>query len=98
MISKRKAIVGALLIFVLTTVLNFTVGNFILSPLGLGYGVSEEESQQYQKLLALKDFLEKNYYKELDEEKLLEGAIKGMFDSIEDPYTQYMNVNEFGDL
>ncbi len=96
MISKRKAIIGALLIFVLTTALNFTVGGMITSS--LGFAIPRGEMSQYEKLLTLKEFLQKNYYKELDEEKLMEGAIKGMFDSIEDPYTQYMNDKEFGDL
>jgi len=98
MISKRKAIIGALLIFTLTTILNFTVGNFITSPLGFGYAIPKGEYKQYEKFLALKDYLQKNYYKELDEEQLIEGAIKGMFDSIGDPYTQYLNNKEFGDL
>lgn len=98
MISKRKAIIGALLIFIFTTVLNFTVGSYITSSLGLGYSISKSEKNQFEKLLTLKDYLEKNYYKELDEDKLIEGAIKGMFDSIGDPYTQYMDSKEFGDL
>jgi len=98
MISKRKAIIGALLIFILTTALNLTVGSFITSPLGFGYTISRGEYKQYEKLFALKDYLQKNYYKELDEEKLIEGAIKGMFNSIDDPYTQYMSNKEFGDL
>lgn len=98
MISKKKAIIGALLIFILTSVFNFTVGNFITSPLGFGYALSKNRNEQYEKFFALKDYLQKNYYKELNEEQLIEGAIKGMFDSIGDPYTQYMDVKEFGDL
>lgn len=98
MISKRKAIIGALLIFVLTTALNFTVGSMIASPFGFGYAMQKDSYKQYEKFLALKDYLKKSYYKELDEEKLIEGAIKGMFDSIGDPYTQYLDEKEFGDL
>ena len=93
MISKRKAIFGALLIFVITTVLNLTVGNFISSS--LGFALTKDEEATYEKFLALKDHLEKNYYKELDEDKLIEGAIKGMFESVGDPYTQYMDEKEF---
>lgn len=98
MISKKKAIIGALLIVILTSVFNFTVGNLITSPLGFGYALSKDKNEQYEKFFALKDYLQKNYYKEIDEEQLIEGAIKGMFDSIGDPYTQYMDVKEFGDL
>ncbi len=98
MISKRKAIIGAIIIVILTTTFNFTVGNIITSPLGFGYAMQKSEYRQYEKLLSLKNYLEKNYYKELDEEKLIEGAIKGMFESIGDPYTLYMDSKEYGDL
>lgn len=98
MISKRKAIIGGLIIFILTTALNLTIGNVLTSPFGFGYALTKKETGQYEKFLALKEYLNKNYYRELDEEKLMEGAIKGMFDSIDDPYTLYMDDKEFGDL
>lgn len=98
MISKRKAIVGALIIVILTTILNFTVAGIVTSPLGFGYATQKNVYKQYEKFLTLKDYLQKNYYKELDEEKLIEGAIKGMFDSIGDPYTLYMDAEEYRDL
>ncbi len=96
MISKRKAIIGALLIFILTTALNFAVGSFITLPFGFALGKNDDA--KYEKFLALKEHLEKNYYKELNEDQLIEGAIKGMFESIGDPYTQYMDEKEFSDL
>ena len=42
----------------------------------------------------LKDFLKKPYLP-LEEDKLMEGSIKGMFDSIGDPYTIYMTPSEY---
>ncbi len=98
MISKRKAVVGALIIIILTTAINFTVGGIIASPLGLRYSVPQSSYKQYEKFFSLKDYLLKNYYKDLDENELMEGAIKGMFDSIGDPYTSYMNIEEYKDL
>lgn len=98
MISKRKALVGALIIIMLTTIINFTVGNLVTSPLGFGYAIPRGDYKQYEKFLSLKNYLLKNYYKELEEDKLIEGAIKGMFDSIGDPYTLYMDAREYGDL
>ena len=98
MISKRKAIVGALIIIILTSVLNFTVGNLVTSPLGFGYAIPRGSYKQYEKFLSLKNYLLKNYYRELDEDQLIEGAIKGMFNSIGDPYTLYMDAKEYSDL
>ncbi|SCY48426.1 S41 family peptidase [Alkaliphilus peptidifermentans] len=105
MISKRSAIIGAIIIVLLTTALNVTVGNVIAIRLGQKVVVSEdtyeyynEMKNKYGKLFSLNDYLMKNYYQELDEEELIEGAIKGMFDSIGDPYTNYMSLKEFKEL
>lgn len=35
-----------------------------------------------------------NYYKEVDKEKIINGAIEGMMSSLEDPYSMYFNSNE----
>ncbi|SDL28682.1 S41 family peptidase [Natronincola ferrireducens] len=105
MISKRKAFLGAVVLVILTTLLNITVGNFIAIPLGqkmlipkATYEYYQGLGDEYHKLFTLKDFLAKNYYQELDEEKLVEAAIKGMFQGVEDPYTTYMTEKEFTEL
>ncbi len=98
MISKRKAVVGALIIIIFTTAISFTIGNFVSSPLGFGYAIPRGSYKQYEKFLSLKNYLMKNYYQELDEDKLIEGAIRGMFESIGDPYTIYMDADEYDDL
>jgi len=38
----------------------------------------------------IRDILEKNYYQSLDEKELTRGAIKGMLDCLDDPYTLYL--------
>ena len=96
MISKRKAVIWALIIIILTTIVNFTVGPLVTSSLGFGYAIPRGSYKQYEKLLSLK--LSVKLLKELDEDKLIEGAIKGMFDSIGDPYTLYMDAEEYSDL
>lgn len=37
------------------------------------------------------DLINEHYYKEVDSKELLEGAIKGMLDTLDDPYSSYMN-------
>ncbi len=105
MISKRKAIVGAIIIVLLTTVLTVTVGNIVALQLGQKVVITKETydyyksvNDQHGKLLMLKEYLSSNYYKDLEDEVLMEGAIRGMFESVEDPYTVYMNEKEFNDL
>jgi len=52
------------------------------------------EEDPFSKLKSTYSILEKNYYKEIDQETLVEGAIKGMVDSLDDPYSVYMDVEE----
>ncbi|MGG7097369.1 S41 family peptidase [Clostridium sardiniense] len=50
---------------------------------------------KYKELFQVRDALVKNYDGEINDEVALEGAIKGMVNSLGDPYTVYMNKNEF---
>lgn len=59
--------------------------------------VSQEEYekiQRYNRLDEVREMLMENYYQELDEETLVLGAIRGMTQSIEDPYTFYYTPDE----
>ena len=44
-----------------------------------------------------KKIIDKYYLGEVDENKLQEGAIKGYFDGLEDPYTEYISKDEMKD-
>lgn len=50
--------------------------------------------REFNKLYEAYDKLEKNYYKDVDQEKLVNGAINGMIDSLDDPYSDYMDKKE----
>ncbi len=49
---------------------------------------------QFQKLLDVYDELDKNYFKAVDEEKMVEGAMEGMMGALDDPYSTYMPKKE----
>lgn len=51
--------------------------------------------EQYKDLFSMREQLYKYYDGEIDEKKLVEGAIKGMTMALGDPYTYYMNKEEF---
>jgi carboxyl-terminal processing protease len=42
----------------------------------------------------VRDILKKDYYKSVDENKLIEGATYGLAESLEDPYTVYFNKDQ----
>ncbi len=54
------------------------------------------ERQEFTRLYDAFDELKNNYYVELDEEAVISGAINGMFDALDDPYTDFMNKEEAG--
>lgn len=46
----------------------------------------------------VKSYLMRSYYQEIDEDKLLEGAIRGMAEAVEDPYTVYYTPEQMQDF
>ena len=56
--------------------------------------VGVPERTEFKKLYDTYDELNKNYYKDLDQEKLVNGAINGMIESLDDPYSDYMSQDE----
>ena len=59
--------------------------------------VSQQEYQaieRYRRLDEVRGILESDYYKPLDEEALVLGAVRGMLSSVNDPYTFYYTPGE----
>lgn len=54
----------------------------------------ETNRSEFDKLYAAFDTLKNNYFEEVDQDKLISGAINGMVDSLEDPYSDYMDTSE----
>lgn len=96
--NKRKhtlTIVFGVIILLLTNVVSYVFGSVSMSfPTGIR-SVSGELNG-YRKLFVVKDILDKVYSgKEVENEVLIDNAIKGMVNSLGDPYTVYMNRKEF---
>jgi carboxyl-terminal processing protease len=52
------------------------------------------ERQEFNKLYEAFDTLKSGYYKEIDQKKVINGAINGMVESLDDPYSDYMSNEE----
>lgn len=52
------------------------------------------ENEDFSKLYDTYTMLEQKYYQDTSKEKLVDGAISGMVQSLEDPYSTYMNVED----
>ena len=94
--GKRLVIYSAVLIivtcvatFILTTALNAVMFNYRLET---GYDVAGTKIDSAIKLI------KKNYYLQPDDEKLIDGAISGLVNSLGDPYSTYMDKEEYKDF
>jgi len=57
-----------------------------------------EMAERYARLEEIRETLMAEYYTEIDDETLMTGAIRGMMDSLEDPYTFYYTPEEMQDM
>ena len=96
---RRLALIwGALMIAVISSTTTLLVSGRV----GRGEGESRrwvtqaeyDTIQRYSRLDEVRQTLLKDYYKELDEDALVLGAIRGMTGSVEDPYTFYYTPEE----
>ena len=104
--SKKSIILIAALIILLSSGA-LVFGNFIATKgiflVKTSENVKSTASQindveKYSALFTVRDTLIEKYDGEIDDNLLLEGAIKGMTNSLNDPYTVFMNDAEFEKL
>lgn len=57
---------------------------------------SVNEREEFDKLYSVFDTLKQDYFKDVKDSKLINGAINGMIESLDDPYSDYMNEEEAG--
>jgi carboxyl-terminal processing protease len=65
--------------------------------IGILYGLGELElvsPPEFRKLHKIYRTLDAHYVEPIDAQKLVEGAINGMLEALDDPYTAYMNKEE----
>lgn len=56
--------------------------------------VNSPERREFEKLYTAYDQIQNQYFEDVDRDVLVNGAINGMVDSLEDPYSDYMNEEE----
>lgn len=56
--------------------------------------VGTDTRTEFAKLYNVYDTLTENYYEDVDQDALIESSIRGMVEGLEDPYSEYMNIDE----
>lgn len=59
------------------------------------YDALNEDKETFGKVIELRKFILENYYQDFDEEEFIDGILKGLFMSLNDPYSVYMGKEEF---
>lgn len=100
--SKKRAITLMVVLILLTNIITFGVTNMItikykdrvVIPYN-EYELLSSSYRKYSKAMELEKYIDDNFLRETNTEDLVDGQIKGMFQSLEDPYSVYMTQNEF---
>lgn len=57
-----------------------------------------ENAQKYEKLMYLQQEIKNNFYQEVNEEDLFLGMNRGLFQGLDDPYSEYYTKEELDEL
>lgn len=97
--NKHFTLIGLIFLVVITSITTLILSGFSNMFLtGTIYGYTNDEMLFIKKLMASKKILSENFYGEISEEKIYDGAMSGMLNSLNDPYTSYLNTEENKDL
>ena len=103
--SKKKTIVLTVALVLVTNIITFAVSTILPTPLNQKVMISKTEYNElssfyndYGKIMTVEESIKKNFLQEVDESKLIDGQLKGMLQSLEDPYSIYMTKEEFDDF
>lgn len=97
MISKKKAIIYGIVLVMITALFTSTVQIAIGGKVVVSKEIYEGY-KKYDKMIGLERLVKEDFYQKPKDNKLVTGAIKGMFSGLEDPYSQYYTKDEFNRL
>lgn len=90
--------------FIVSLLIAFLIGNYItrygivIGKDGSGYGTLikyVDDIDKFKGLFEVKEDLMNLYVGDINEDDMIDGAIKGMTNSLKDPYTVFMNQEEY---
>lgn len=103
--SKRKLITAMIVLLLVTNIITFGATNLITIRYRDKVVLPAKEYNQlistykkYAKADSLQRYIKESYLRDVDDEKLEEGQLKGLFQALEDPYSVYMTEEEFKDF
>ncbi len=100
--TRKRTIIFVVLLLLITNVITFGMTNLVTLQFKERVIISKDEYQsltqnynEFGKLSSIKKYIDNNYLREVNNDDLVDGQIKGMVASLNDPYSAYMNDEEF---
>lgn len=100
--SKKRAIVIMVILLLITNIFTFSLTNLMTLRFNDKIVIPRDEYQylrnvydEFSKIMSIREYVNKNYLRDVDEVALSEGMVKGMVQALEDPYSVYMTADEF---
>lgn len=92
-----KKIRNIIIVLILLVFTNY--GTFKLASSGYFYNLTKDEEKMHlQKMKFLEKKVEDDFLYKVDKEKLRQGELKGMVASLDDPYSEYLTLEDFNAL
>ena len=96
-VAVFTAIVSLLIVISITAVITLSITKIDANATEIVIGGDKQYNERYQRLNEVYEILMSDYYKEVDSETLIQGAIDGMLASLDDPYTFYYSPEEMAE-
>lgn len=98
--SKKRALFLVVIVGITMAILG-SVSSYYIIKYGQNNGSFYVTGEQYETMMELYDLkdlnqiIRDNYYEDVDEQTLIDGALSGMVDSLGDEYSEYYTKEEF---
>lgn len=90
--NKHITLIGLIFLVVITSITTLLLsGSSNILIMGMVNGYTADEMKFINKLMESKKLLSENFYGEISDEKIYDGAMSGMFEALGDPYTSYLD-------
>ena len=103
--SKKKLITLFVIIIILTNLLTFGLSNKLALQFDSKVVVPRNKyeyltstAEEFSKVQIVESIIKENYLEDVEEDKLMDGQLKGLVQSLDDPYSQYLTPEEYEDL
>lgn len=100
--SKKRIVTIFIILLIVTNIITFGLTNVLALQFNTKVIVPKKEYtelysiyDEFSKVLFVESLIKENYLRDVDDDKLLDGQLKGVVQSLDDPYSQYLTPDEY---